>query len=57
VRNPSLWLRRAYNRNLLTDEEVAQIRPLLDELAPRLNAYLNSIGNTTGEKKPASNNK
>jgi four helix bundle protein len=38
------WLRRAYRRGLLTDEQVADLKPLLDELAPRLNAYLNSIG-------------
>ena len=38
------WLRRTYQRRLLTPEEVDRLRPLMDELAPRLNAYLNSIG-------------
>lgn len=38
------WLRRAFKRDLLTDEQVQTIKPFLDELAPRLNAYLNSIG-------------
>jgi four helix bundle protein len=38
------WLRRAYRRDLLTLEEVDRLRPMMDELAPRLNAYLNSIG-------------
>ena len=38
------FLRRAYRRRLLTQEEVDCFRPLLDELAPRLNAYLRSIG-------------
>jgi four helix bundle protein len=38
------WLRRAYRRKLLTEEHVALLKPLLDELAPRLNAYLKSIG-------------
>ena len=38
------WLRRAYQRQLLTEEQTNQIRPLLDQLAPKLNAYLNSIG-------------
>ncbi len=38
------WLRRAYNRKLLTDADVGTLRPLVDELAPRLNAYLHSIG-------------
>ena len=38
------WLRRAYKRQLLTVKEINRIKPLLDELAPKLNAYLNSIG-------------
>ncbi len=38
------WLRRAYNRKLLNERCIATLKPLLDELAPRLNAYLNSIG-------------
>ena len=38
------WLRRAYKRNLLNEEEVKELRQLLDELAPRLNAYIRSIG-------------
>lgn len=38
------WLRRAYRRKLLTKAQTELLRPLLDELAPRLNAYLNSIG-------------
>ena len=39
------WLRRAYKRRLLTDEQVDKLKPMIDELAPRLNAYLRSIGN------------
>jgi len=38
------FLRRAYRRHLLTDEQVQTLQPLLDELAPRLNAYLKSVG-------------
>ena len=38
------WLRRAYRRGLLTAEQVDDVKPLLDELNPRLNAYLRSIG-------------
>jgi four helix bundle protein len=38
------WLRRAYRRKLLTENEVAHFRKLLEELAPRLSAYINSIG-------------
>jgi len=38
------WLRRAYRRGLVTAEQVEAVNPLLDELGPRLNAYLRSIG-------------
>jgi four helix bundle protein len=37
------WLRRAYLRKLLTREQVTNIKTVLDELAPSLNAYLRSI--------------
>lgn len=39
------WLRRAFNRNLLTGEQIEKTKPLVDSLAPMLNAYLKSIGN------------
>jgi len=38
------WLRRAYKRHLLTDKETGSLKPIIEELAPKLNAYLNSIG-------------
>ncbi len=38
------WLRRAHNRHLLAGDVTAKIKPLIDELAPRLNASLHSIG-------------
>lgn len=38
------WLRRAFKRELLTTQQVDQLKPLIDELSPKLNAYLNSIG-------------
>jgi four helix bundle protein len=38
------WLRRAFKRNLLTDRQVESLRPIIDKLAPTLNAYLRSIG-------------
>src|SRR5574337_951052 len=38
------WLRRAHSRHLLTKETIHRIKPLIDELAPKLNAYLRSIG-------------
>lgn len=41
------WLRRAFNRQLLTAPQVDLLKPLIHELAPKLNAYLKSIGPTT----------
>ena len=38
------WLRRAHKRGLLTAEQVSELKPILEQLAPMLNAYLNSIG-------------
>ena len=44
------WLRRAYKRKLLTETEVAKFQDLIEELTPKLSAYINSIG------KKATNN-
>ena len=44
------WLRRAYKRKLLTKAQVEALKPVVDELAPRLNAYLNSIGRFPGDE-------
>ena len=38
------WLRRAYKRRLLSAHQVQALKSVLDELAPKLNAYLKSIG-------------
>jgi four helix bundle protein len=38
------WLRRAYKRSLLTKQQIASLKPIIEELAPTLNAYLKSIG-------------
>jgi four helix bundle protein len=38
------WLRRAFKRTLLTKEQVIMLKPIIDELAPKLNSYLRSIG-------------
>lgn len=38
------WLRRAHSRKLLTESQVLTTKPLLQELSPKLNAYLRSIG-------------
>jgi len=38
------FLRRAWRRKLLTAEQTQKLKPLADNLAPQLNAYLKSIG-------------
>ena len=39
------WLRRAYRRDLLTENEVSKLQNLINELTPKLSAYIRSIGN------------
>ena len=46
------WLRRAFRRKLLTSDQTDRLRPLLDELGPRLNAYLRSIGSSARPINP-----
>lgn len=48
------WLRRAFKRNLLTKEEIEKLKPIIDELSPKLNAYINSI--ESAKRKKATNN-
>ena len=50
------WLRRAYSRKLLTGEDVDKLKPLLDQLAPQLNAYLKSIGPVAPQENPPMTN-
>jgi four helix bundle protein len=38
------FLRRAYRRKLLSSRQVTEIKQVVDKLAPKLNAYLRSIG-------------
>jgi four helix bundle protein len=37
------WLRRAYKRKLLSEEEISILQELIKELTPKLSAYINSI--------------
>jgi len=41
------WLRRAFKRQLLSAKQINTVKPVIDELAPKLNAYLSSIGRQT----------
>jgi len=40
------WLRRAFVRKLIDDQQVEQLRPMVERLLPLLNGYLRSIGRT-----------
>jgi len=37
------WLRRAYKRNLLNEKQIEALRPIINELSPKLNAYFRSV--------------
>lgn len=44
------WLRRAYMRKLLTTKQTAEIRAIISELSPTLNAYLRSVSKSASSK-------
>lgn len=46
------WLRRAYCRQLLTENQIAELKALVDSLPKRLNAYLRSIGKVHPGRNP-----
>src|SRR5436189_2270803 len=48
LRETQHFLRRAFRRKLIEEPQVTRIKPLIDELAPRLNTSWKSIG--TGKK-------
>ena len=45
------FLRRAYRRGLVNDKQAKTIKPLIEELGPKLNAYLKSIGSVSVIKR------
>jgi four helix bundle protein len=45
------WLRRAYRRDLLSENEVSKLQNLINELTPKLSAYINSISNRKEKSK------
>lgn len=47
------WLRCAYKRKLLTEKQVSELVPILEELVPKLNAYLRSVGSQTKNQNSA----
>jgi four helix bundle protein len=46
------WLRRAYRRKLLTQDEIDGVKPIIDELLPTLNAYYRSVDRAVRLAKP-----
>ena len=46
------WLRRACRRNLISKEQDAYFRQIIEDLGPQLNAYLKSIGRNTKHQTP-----
>jgi four helix bundle protein len=43
------WLRRSYKRKLLTEFEIGRFKLLIEELLPKLSAYIRSIGTTRAD--------
>ena len=41
------WLRRAYTRNLLTEEQIKNLKPTIEELTLKLNGYLRYLKNAS----------
>jgi len=44
------WLRRAYLRKLLSEKQTKEIRSIISELSPTLNAYLRSVSKSAAAK-------
>ena len=51
------WLRRAYKRKLLDKTEAIRFQELIEELTPKLSAYINSIGRQTTTNKQQATSK
>ncbi|HVT88306.1 MAG TPA: four helix bundle protein [Tepidisphaeraceae bacterium] len=51
------FLRRAYRRRLLNDEQIAQLQPIVQELGPRLNAYIKVLKRKIAQRSETASNK
>lgn len=51
------WLRRAYKRGLLTKQQIALLKPIINELSPKLNAYFRSVNRAVLVGKDKQNTK
>ena len=47
------WLRRAFRRGLLNQDQIGGVKQRLDSLAPQLNNYLKYLAKKVRERKPA----
>jgi four helix bundle protein len=47
------WLRRAFRRKLLTSQHVEELKPIINELSPKLNSYLRAISNSLSTERGA----
>lgn len=45
------WLRRAHARKLMSQQETDKIKPLIDELLSRLNAFINYLSKKINDAK------
>lgn len=45
------WLKRAHMRHLLTNEQVDNLKPIINELSPKLNAYLKYLDNASKKQQ------
>lgn len=45
------WLKRCYARKLISKKETDSIKPLIDELLPRINAFINNLNDKIIDKK------
>ena len=45
------WLRRAYQRSLLSQQQIALLKPIINELLPKLNAYFRSVNRAALDRK------
>jgi four helix bundle protein len=50
------WLRRAFRRELLEKKVTARLKPVVDELAPKLNAHLKYLSKQTDKPKATNHN-
>ena len=45
------WLRRSYKRDLLSQQQIALLKPIINELLPKLNAYFRSVNRAALDRK------